>query len=166
MSHVYFAELDNDSIVFKVHVIGDDVPTSSGPLGENPKHVDGEAYCRSLFKNTNQFKQTAKDRSYRNKFAAKGDFYDADKDAFISPQPFPSWNLNQVDGKWIWQPPKSPPPVNQPSLREYTYTNDENVEVTAYYDMQWDEDNLRWKATKNDGSTLYWNNDTNQFIAE
>ena len=102
MSHVYFAELDNDSIVFRVHVIGDDVPTSSGPLGENPKHVDGESYCRSLFKNTNQFKQTAKDRSYRNKFAAKGDFYDADKDAFISPQPYPSWVL---DSNYDWEAP-------------------------------------------------------------
>ena len=162
----YFAELDEDNIVIHVHVIGDDIPTSNGNLLDNPKHVDGEEYCRTLFKTDHIYKQTTKDRSYGNKYAAKGDLYDADKDAFITSQPFPSWNLNQVDGRWIWQPPKSPPPPNQPSLREYTYTNDDGVEVTGYYDMDWDEDNLRWRAVKNDGSTLYWDNDNNQFVAE
>ena len=45
----HFAELDEDNIVIHLHVIGDDTPTSDGPLGDNDMHVDGEEYCRTIF---------------------------------------------------------------------------------------------------------------------
>ena len=44
-----FAELNQENIVLRVIVVGDDVPTSNGPLGENPMHIDGETYCTNLF---------------------------------------------------------------------------------------------------------------------
>ena len=41
----HFAELDENNVVKRVVVIGNDVPTADGPLGDNDMHHDGEAYC-------------------------------------------------------------------------------------------------------------------------
>ena len=37
-------------VVQRVVVVGDDIPTAAGPLGENPMHVDGETWCVNFFK--------------------------------------------------------------------------------------------------------------------
>ena len=52
----HFAELDENNVVKRVVVIGNDVPTADGPLGDNDMHPDGEAYCNKLFGGT--WKQT------------------------------------------------------------------------------------------------------------
>ena len=83
----HFAELDEDNIVIHLHIIGDDTPTSNGPLGDNDMHVDGETYCQNLFKTTHVYKQTSS--SFRGKFASKGDTYDAANNRFVGPKPFP-----------------------------------------------------------------------------
>ena len=67
----------------------------------------------SLFPNENRvWKQTSYSGSFRQRYAAIGGYYDADKDVFIHPQPFPSWTLNEdnewvapvakPDGFWVW----------------------------------------------------------------
>jgi len=43
----------------------------------------------------------------RKNFAAKGMKYDAEADAFHSPQPHPSWTLNQET--FLWEPPTPRP---------------------------------------------------------
>lgn len=44
--------------------------------------------------------QTYKDRSQRKNYAGIGYTYDATRDAFIPPQPFPSWVLNEDTCLW------------------------------------------------------------------
>ena len=44
--------------------------------------------------------QTYKDRSKRKNYAAVGHSYDQTKDAFIPPQPFSSWTLNETTCLW------------------------------------------------------------------
>jgi hypothetical protein len=39
----------------------------------------------------------------RYNYAANGYIYDSEKDAFIQPQPFPSWTLNE--NTCLWEPP-------------------------------------------------------------
>ena len=63
-------------------------------------------------------------KALRKNYAGIGYTYDATKDAFIAPQPFPSWTLDE-DG-CIWLPPTPRP-------------EDENT----YY---WDEENQQWTA--------------------
>ena len=46
----HFAELDNSNTVIRVVVVGNDVETAAGPLGENDMHVDGETWCINFFK--------------------------------------------------------------------------------------------------------------------
>jgi len=58
----------------------------------------------------------------RKNYAAVGDTYDSVRDAFIAPQPFPSWTLNE-DTCW-WNAPVA-------------YPTDGNF-------YQWDEDTISW----------------------
>ena len=51
--------------------------------------------------------QTYKDRSKRKHYAAIGFSYDETKDAFIPPQPFPSWTL--VEDTCQWEAPTAYP---------------------------------------------------------
>ena len=37
----HFAELDDNNKVKRVVVVGNDIATAAGPLGENDMHVDG-----------------------------------------------------------------------------------------------------------------------------
>jgi len=58
----------------------------------------------------------------RKNFAGVGFTYDADRDAFIPPQPFPSWTLNEETCLW-----NAPSPHPQDG---------------GFY--AWDEDTLSW----------------------
>ena len=92
---------DTQLVVVKAVVVGKDVPTADGPLGDNPKHVDGETYCHDLLGGT--WKQTFKDHSFRKQFAGTETYtYNAAKDIFIEPQHYASWTLDENDD---WQSP-------------------------------------------------------------
>ena len=116
---------DTHQIVKRVVVVGNDVSTAAGPLGENDMHVDGETWCQNFFKG-GTWKQTSYNNNFRKQYCGKGYTYDAAKDKFISPQSYASWVL---DGNDDWQAPVTYP----------TDTTDKMI--------SWDEDNQKWTAT-------------------
>ena len=69
-------------------------------------------------------KRTSFNSNIRKNFAAKGDFYYEEFNAFISPQPYPSWKLDYTTFQWI-------PPVTQP----------EKIEAFTW---AWSEYNKEW----------------------
>jgi len=159
-----FAELDQDKIVIRKFVIGDDVPTTDGPLGENDMHPDGEEYCRALFnihKVVGFYKQTSPTSSFRGKHATKGDTYDEANDRFVPVKPFPSFVFDET--KCIWEAPVAPP--KDPIKNQYETTNESGETITVFYDTIWDEDNLRWRGFKDVGS-CYWDPNTSTWIEE
>jgi len=125
----HFAELDGNNIVTRVVVVGNDVTTAAGPLGENDMHVDGETWCVNFFKGGN-WKQTSYNHNFRKQYCGKGSTYDAAKDKFISPQPYDSWAL---DGNDDWQAP-------------VTYPTDTGTEEDPRF-ISWDEPGQQWIAT-------------------
>jgi len=68
--------------------------------------------------------ETKIDGSIRKNYAGIGFSYDATRDAFISPQPYPSWTLNESTCQW--QCPA-------------TYPDDGKVYIWNETDKQWDE---------------------------
>jgi len=139
----HFAELDNNNIVTRVVVVGNDVTTAAGPLGTNDMHVDGETWCVNFFKGGN-WKQTSYNNNFRKQYCGKGYTFDSAKDKFISPQPYTSWAL---DGNDDWQAPVTYP----------TDTTDKMI--------SWDEAGQKWTATDKsdpvnnfnwDASALAW----------
>lgn len=140
----HFAKLDENNIVTKVVVIGNDVPTSNGPLGENDMHIDGETYCNRLF--GGKWKQTSYNASFRKKYAGVGNVYDEELDIFRGQQPYPSWTLNSTGE---WQAPIAFPSI---ILEE---TGDENYPKHVYQ-ISWNESNQRWESTNYAGNSVIW----------
>ena len=129
----HFAELDSNNIVTRVIAVGNDVTTAAGPLGENDMHVDGETWCINFFKG-GTWKQTSYNNNFRKQYCGKGYTFDAAKNKFISPQPFPSWAL---DGNDDWQAPVTYPTIT-------TYGSSDPLDR---YNISWNEENLKWTAT-------------------
>ena len=139
----HFAELDGNNTVTRVVVVGNDITTAAGPLGENDMHVDGETWCVNFFKGGN-WKQTSYNNTFRKQYAGIGMVFDAAKDKFLGQQPYQSWSL---DGNDDWQAPVTYP----------TDTTDKRI--------NWDEAGQKWTATDNsdpvnnfnwDASGLTW----------
>lgn len=140
---------DTHLIVKRVIVVGNDVETSNGPLGENDMHVDGETWCQNFF-GSGTWKQTSYNKNFRKNYAGKGFRYDESKDKFIAPQPFASWSLDSNDD---WQAPVANPTV-------ITYGDN-----TPYNSIDWDEPNLRWVAYDDQNNQFVWNPDSSSWIS-
>ena len=132
---------DKHLVVIRGVVVGRDVPTANGPLGDNPKHVDGETYCHDLFKG-GTWKQTFSDNSLRKLYAGRDMVYDPVKDIFRYKQPFASWTLDENDD---WQAP-----IPYPTITEH---GDPAQEYIIYWV---DEGGGRWQsAFEDDPQTIF-----------
>lgn len=89
----HFAELDQNNIVIRVCVVDD------------AHEADGENWCANFWGGT--WKQTSYNGNMRKNFAGVSYSYDAARDAFIPPQPYPSWTLNEMT--CLWEPPQPHP---------------------------------------------------------
>jgi hypothetical protein len=123
----HFAELDNNNVVLRVVVVGNDCVPSD-------EHIDGETWCVNFFKG-GTWKQTSYNNNFRKQYAGIGHTYDAAKNKFIGPQPHASWVLDANDD---WQAPVTYPTVT-------TYGSNDPLDI---YKISWNEENLRWIATE------------------
>jgi hypothetical protein len=115
----HFAELNNNNVVLRVVVINNLDMTD-----ENCNEVEsiGREFCHNLY--DGDWIQTSYNGNIRTRYAAIGYTYRADLDAFISPQPYPSWVLNTEIKDWV-----SPVPYPEDDLM-----------------YEWDEETGSWKA--------------------
>jgi len=115
----HFAELDKNNIVVQV-IVGVDEP------------LDGEAIytetTRTVWKKTSYNTFAGEHRMggtpFRKNYAGIGYAYDYDRDAFIPPQPYSSWILDEQTCQWN-------PPIQ--------YPDDGNP-------YSWDESTTQWVA--------------------
>jgi hypothetical protein len=102
MSH--FAKLDKDNVV---------VCVTAGRQEDDGKEEElsvrtGDVYKQTSY-NTVGGVHLLGGVPFRKNFAGIGYTYDEQRDAFIPPNPFPSWNLNEQT--CLWNPP-IPKPLN------------------------------------------------------
>lgn len=91
----HFAELDDNNIVLRVIVVGN--KDTSTPDGTEVESI-GVAFCQRLF--GGNWKQTSYNGNFRKRYAGIGYTYNETLDAFIPPQPFPSWVLSPKTLDW------------------------------------------------------------------
>lgn len=96
----HFAQLDDNNVVTQVIVVANEELLDNGVESE----AKGIEFCQSLF--GGNWKQTSYNANIRKNYAGIGFIYDAEKDAFISPKPYPSWVL---DNDCKWQAPVEKP---------------------------------------------------------
>jgi hypothetical protein len=92
----HFAELDANNVVLRVIVVGN--RDTSTPDGTEVESI-GVAFCQRLF--GGNWVQTSYNGNMRARYAGIGYTYDKDLDAFIAPQPYPSWTLDPVTTNWV-----------------------------------------------------------------
>lgn len=93
----HFAKLDDNNVVLDVNVVNnatiDDLPfPESEPIGIQ--------FLTDWSGGYTNWKQTSYNGSFRVRYAGVGYTYDAQYDAFIPPQPFPSWIFNTTTLNW------------------------------------------------------------------
>lgn len=91
----HFAQLDEQNMVTQVIVVANEELLIDGVESE----AKGIEFCQSLFGGS--WKQTSYNGKIRKNYAGIGFAYDEQRDAFIAPQPFPSWTLDEDACKWI-----------------------------------------------------------------
>lgn len=92
----HFAQLNESNIVIQVIVVHNNELMQDGV----EKEAKGVAFCQSLFGANTQWKQTSYNGNMRKNYAGIGFTYDAGRDAFIPPQPYPSWLLDEATCNW------------------------------------------------------------------
>lgn len=115
----HFAQLNqNDQVIQVIVVNNSDIVDQTGQESEEV----GIAFCQSLFGLETRWVQTSYNGKIRKNYAGIGFLYDYSRDAFIPPQPYPSWVLDEA--LCVWIPPVPRPEDSQP--------------------WRWDEDSLNW----------------------
>lgn len=132
----HFAKLDSGNKVLRVNVVHNDIATTE---------EKGVAFLQNLYGSDTNWKQTSFNTlkgqhllggtPFRKNYAGWGYTYDSGRDAFIPPQPYNSWTLDETECVYV-------APVTYPTVDKYT---DENGDEKEYL-TGWDEDNLRWRA--------------------
>lgn len=106
----HWAEINKSNIVTRVVVTDNNDPNGD------------EGYSWLISNLGGKWIQTSYNGNIRKNFAGVGYKYDKTRDAFIAPQPYVSWILNEDSCKWE-------PPIE--------YPNDGKP-------YNWDEDSLTW----------------------
>jgi hypothetical protein len=141
---------DTHQVVERVVVVGNDIDTAAGKLGENDMHQDGETWCINFFKG-GIWKQTSYNNNFRKQYAGIGMVYDPVKDKFLGQQPHASWSLDSSDD---WKAPITYPTITEEGDVRY---------FILWNETKYNADNTTgWEATKsNDESetptTYNWN---------
>lgn len=96
MSH--FAQIDENNVVVQVIVAEQDF-IDTGAVG------DPNSWIQTSY-NTRAGQHALGGTPLRKNYAGIGYTYDAARDAFIPPQPFPSWTLNEETCLWVAPSPQ------------------------------------------------------------
>jgi len=122
----HFAKLDENNNVLAVHVVNNDVITVDGVESEQA----GIDFLTDLHGHAS-WKQTSYNGTIRKNYAGIGYTYDAGRDAFIAPQPWASWTLNETTCQW--ESPVPYPTVDPGNPKRYGWfePNQEWIEITG-----------------------------------
>ena len=115
----HFAKIGLNSKVLEVQVVANEVLHDSNGVEQE---VNGIDFLTKLT-GWSIWKQTSYNGNMRKNYAGIGDTYDENRDAFISPKPYPSWTLNETTCRW-----EAPVPL----------PDDENNYVWNESTQQWD----------------------------
>ena len=118
----HFAKLDENNVVTQVIVV--DNKDITDPHTGQEDEILGIAFCKKLL--GGNWRQTSYNNNTRVRYAGIGYSYNAALDAFVPPQPYASWTLDNETADWV------SPLGAAPELTEA------EVEAMSFY--RWDEE--------------------------
>ncbi len=93
----HFAKLDNSNKVIRVDALSNVVITDENDVEQEQLGID---FLTNLYGGVGWYKQTSYNENFRKNFAGVDYTYDGIRDAFIAPQTYPSWTLNEDTCRW------------------------------------------------------------------
>lgn len=117
----HFAKLDENNIVLEVNSVNNDV------LDPNNEEASGIAFLTEWSGGHTNWKQTSYNKNIRANYAGIGYKYDDLFDAFIPPQPYPSWKLNYTT--FQWEAPVAKPQDTEEYFYKWSEINKEWIQV-------------------------------------
>jgi hypothetical protein len=100
----HFAKLDENNVVLQVNVVHNNELLDENGIEQEQKGID---FLINWSNGYLFWKQTSYNGNIRKNYAGIGYTYDVQRDAFIPPQPFSSWLLNEQTCRW--EPPTPMP---------------------------------------------------------
>ena len=91
----HFAEINSEGVVLRVLTVSNDKLIQDGEEVEDL----GKRFLSGLF--GGNWVQTSYNNNFRKRYAGMGYIYDSARDAFIPPQPYPSWTLSEETLDWV-----------------------------------------------------------------
>ena len=91
MNVAHFCRLDENNVVLEVNVVRND---------DAPDEATGIAFLTEWSGGYTNWKQCSYNGNIRKNYPGPGYTYDEQRDAFIAPQPFPSWVLDEATCRW------------------------------------------------------------------
>jgi len=88
----HFAHLDSINKVINVEVVNNEVITDENGIEQEQLGID---FLTQLHNSNGWYKQTSYNNNFRKNYAGVGMTYDKTRDAFIPPQLYNSWTLNE-----------------------------------------------------------------------
>ena len=139
----HFSKVDSNGYVIKVVVVKNSTITDGNGveqegLGQEflrDLYNDGSANWVQCSYNTSKGEHGLGGTPFRKNYPGAGWKYDSAKDAFIEPQPFPSWILDENTCTYN-------PPVAEPETNDDGLVNENGDPVPDIYD--WDEGAGAW----------------------
>lgn len=126
----HFAQLDDTNTVLRVIVVSNINAPDPAPIKSEPL---GQAFIASLGI-PGRWVQTSYRASFRRRYAGPGMTYSDEHEAFILPQPYPSWTLD-LDNPDDWV---APVPMPDPDGCENGW--------------QWNEEGQNWECETTDSA--------------
>lgn len=93
----HFTRLDRANQVISVEAVNNEVITDGDGVEQEQLGID---FLTQLYGGVGWYKQTSYNSTFRKNYAGVGYTYDKTRDAFIAPQPYPSWTLNEDTCQW------------------------------------------------------------------
>ena len=93
----HFAEVNENNQVLQVIVVHNDELKEDGVESE----AKGIAFCKSLLGQDTNWVQTSYNATIRKNYAGIGYTYDAERDAFIAPEPEGHIGFDEETCRWI-----------------------------------------------------------------
>jgi hypothetical protein len=90
----HFAKLENNIVTQVITVNNIELLDENGKESE----IKGIEFCTNLLGGI--WKQTSYNNKIRKNYAGIGYIYDESRDAFILPQPYASWTLDEITCQW------------------------------------------------------------------
>lgn len=122
----HYAQTDSSGVVLQIVVISnDDIRDETGTEVE----ALGVAVCEQVV-GLGPWVQTSYHGSFRRRYAGVGMVYSGEHDAFILPQPYPSWALDLNDpSDWV-------APTPAPTEDGYWYEWDEQGQTWVAHELE------------------------------